>query len=96
MTRETQLLVFYDISDDQKRQAIHRFLKDYGINSQKSVFEIQCDHASKKDIMRFLKQMEPSGESESIMIYEICRRCLSKNRTLGISPGLDFKPYQVI
>ena len=96
MNRETQLLVLYDISDDRKRQEIHRFLKDYGINSQKSLFEVQCDQASKKEIIRFLKLQEPTGDEESIRIYEICRRCLSKSKTLGNSPGLDFKPYQLI
>ena len=96
MNRETQLLVFYDISDDRKRQEIHRFLKDYGLNSQKSLFEIQCDRASKKEIIRFLKQQEPTGEDESILIYEICRRCLSKSKTLVNCAGLDFKSYQLI
>lgn len=96
MSQETQLLIFYDLTDNRVRTEIHQFLQNYGINSQKSLFEVQCDAARKKEILRFLKEREPEGEGESILIYEVCRKCLGKCRCSGNSPGLDFKPYQVL
>ena len=96
MSKETQLLVFYDISDDKARQKLHRKLQDYGLNSQKSLFEIQCSHSNRKEIQRFLASQEPAGQEESILVYEICRRCLAKTKTLGNSPGIEFKNYQLV
>jgi CRISPR-associated protein Cas2 len=96
MSQETQLLIFYDISNNKLRTTIHHFLRDYGLNSQKSLFEVQCSHAERENILRFLQKHTPPGPDDSIRVYEVCRRCLHKCECVGNSPGLDFKPYEIV
>ena len=90
-----RLLVTYDISDDLLRAEIHKFLKNYGINSQKSVFEMIINEIEYRRIHEYLKKILRE-ESNSVRIYELCRGCLKKTQVLGEGMSLNSLDYEVI
>lgn len=71
------VLVAYDIGDDTVRNRIFAFLQDNGIHSQKSVFECDLDAQEIQRLKHFLSGFE-LDENDSIVIYQLCRRCASK------------------
>ncbi len=71
------ILVTYDITDPKRLRRTHKFLKDFGINTQKSVFECPMDDRTLKRIRSYCKEnLELS--SDSVRIYKICSSCLEK------------------
>ncbi len=87
---EHRLIVSYDISNDALRTKIHHFLKQYGINSQKSVFEMIVSEWDFRKIMDFLQSKVPLDEKDSVRIYELCPPCTRKISKLG--EGLELNP----
>lgn len=77
--------IAYDIVDDKRRNKLHKFLKQYGLNVQKSIF--QC--VLSKDILNELivKMREFMDEKEDkLYVYPVCEKCL--NSALSDGNGL--------
>ena len=90
-----RLIVTYDLTDDKNRQQVHRFLSDYGINSQKSVFEMIVTEPEYREVYGFLK--ERIGEpNDSIRIYEVCRSCLRRASKLGEGLSLNLSHFEIV
>ena len=67
-------IIAYDISSNRARARLHKFLKEYGLNTQKSVFECQVDLDALRVIVATAKTLlDP--ETDSLRIYRICSRC---------------------
>ncbi|MBU4287637.1 MAG: CRISPR-associated endonuclease Cas2, partial [Proteobacteria bacterium] len=49
------VLITYDITDPKRLKKIHAFLKEFGFNTQKSVFECDIDDVALKTIRRYCK-----------------------------------------
>jgi CRISPR-associated protein Cas2 len=60
---------------------MHKFLKEFGINTQKSVFECDIDDTALKRIRKYCKD-NLDLSSDAFRIYKICSRCIKK---VGIS-----------
>ena len=84
------VLITYDITDPQRLKKTHAFLKEFGLNTQKSVFECDIDEAALKRIRRYCKD-NLDLSSDSIRIYKICSRCVKK----VIISGLGLKITQL-
>lgn len=78
-------LITYDITDPKRLNAIHRFLKEFGLRTQKSVFECDIDEEAIRRIRSYCKERLDLA-SDSVRIYRICSRCI--NRVIISGQGL--------
>lgn len=89
------VLITYDISGDKKRNRTHRFLKEFGINTQKSVFEGEIDDTSLKSIRLFCKD-NLDISCDSVRIYKICSTCINKVKVSGLGLKITQLDYMVM
>jgi len=89
------VLITYDITEPKRRNKLNRFLKNYGINTQKSVFECRLDRFELKDIKNYCIDMLDLDE-DSVRIYKICSNCYSKTNISGTGIKLTELDYVVI
>lgn len=88
-------LVAYDIPCNRTRQRLHKFLKEFGINSQKSVFECEIDTQALEKIKNYARtQLDP--EEDCLRIYWICERCKRKVAVSGQGIKLVTTDYLVV
>ena len=71
------ILVTYDITDPKRLKKTHKFLKEFGLNTQKSVFECDIDDLGLKNIRNYCKDNLDIA-TDSVRIYKICTRCINK------------------
>lgn len=67
-------LICYDISNNGQRARLHRFLKEHGLNTQKSVFECDIDAQRARHILERARDLM-TPETDSVRMYGICRSC---------------------
>jgi len=88
-------LVSYDISDSPTRTRLHRFLKEFGLNTQLSVFECELDRDGLAAVSAKAKSLiDP--ETDSVRIYPICSRCAAKVKVSGQGVRVLQLDYRVI
>ncbi len=88
-------LVAYDVVDHRRRIRLHKFLKAYGLNTQKSVFECQLDSDGLKAITDFVvAELRP--DEDCFRVYLMCRRCYSQVKVLGQGFGLETLDWLVL
>ncbi|MGK5091142.1 CRISPR-associated endonuclease Cas2 [Deltaproteobacteria bacterium TL4] len=90
-TMDHRLIITYDITDDKIRTLIHKYLRNYGINSQKSVFEMIVNDNEMRKIIDFLIELLPHDPKDTVRIYEICKPCTRHISRLG--EGIDLNPF---
>ena len=89
------VLVTYDITDPKRLKKMHQFLKEFGLNTQKSVFECDIDEVALKRIRRFCKKSLDLS-SDSVRIYKICFRCMKNVSISGLGLKITQLDYAVI
>ena len=89
------ILLTYDISDNKIRTRIHKFLKEFGLNTQKSVFECDIDEIALKKIRRFCRD-NLNYETDSVRIYKVCSGCIRKVIISGQGIKITQLDYSVI
>mgnify|MGYP002412392494 CR=1 FL=1 len=67
-------MISYDISKNRTRARFHKFLKEYGLNTQKSVFECDLDDAGVARILAEARA-ELDTATDTLRMYRICVRC---------------------
>jgi CRISPR-associated protein Cas2 len=67
-------IVTYDIVSNRRRGRLHRYLKEFGLNTQKSVFECEVD---KETLLRLVAGARQylDAEEDSFRIYRACAAC---------------------
>ncbi len=88
-------LVTYDITDPKRLKKTHKFLKEFGLNTQKSVFECDIDKAALKRIRWFCRDALDLS-SDSVRIYKICSRCMKNVSISGLGLKITQLDYAVI
>jgi CRISPR-associated protein Cas2 len=78
-------LITYDITDPKRLNAMRRFLKEFGLRTQKSVFECDIDEEAIRQIRSYCKERLDLAK-DSVRIYRICSRCI--NRVIISGQGL--------
>ena len=88
-------VIAYDISDNENRLKVFRILSELGFNSQRSVFE--CELQS-DEILRLVSRLTSciDPESDSLLVYPLCRRCAGGVVVLGQGISLVQTDWQVI
>ncbi|MDD2366196.1 MAG: CRISPR-associated endonuclease Cas2 [Desulfuromonadaceae bacterium] len=89
------VLISYDISSNKKRARLHRFLKEFGLNTQKSVFECELDEAGLSHIISYCRQLINPG-TDSVRMYRICVRCLRKVQISGLGIKITQLEYMIV
>ncbi|MBU1055690.1 MAG: CRISPR-associated endonuclease Cas2 [Proteobacteria bacterium] len=89
------VLVTYDITNPKRLVRLHKFLKEFGLNTQKSVFECDIDAEGLKKIRHYCKE-KLDLSSDSVRIYKICSGCLKKVVLSGIGLKVTQLEYMVI
>lgn len=70
-------IVVYDIVNNRTRTRFHKFLKELGIRSQRSVFECRLDNREIRQIRQYcLHNLDLANDS--VRIYRVCSRCMEK------------------
>ncbi len=68
--------IAYDIVDNKRRRKLHKLLKQYGLNVQKSIF--QCI-VEKETLEKLIDKMRKYMDErvDKLYIYPVCERCLT-------------------
>lgn len=88
-------LITYDITDPKRLRNMHKYLKEFGINTQKSVFECDIDDAALK-IIRAWCRVNLDLAEDQVRIYKICSRCLNKVMISGQGLKITQLDYAVV
>ena len=88
-------LITYDITEPKRLTRFHKYLKEFGVNSQKSVFECDIDEIALKRIRIYCKKYLDL-KKDSVLIYKICHRCQKKVVLSGQGMKLTQLDYKVI
>ena len=88
-------LVTYDIADNKARGKLHGFLKEFGINTQKSVFECDIDDEAVSRIKSHCRETIDFSR-DSVRIYRICSRCMKKVILSGKGLKVTQTDYMVV
>jgi CRISPR-associated protein Cas2 len=89
------VLITYDITSPRRLRKTHDFLKDFGLNTQKSVFECDIDAEGLKIIRGYCKE-NLDMSSDSVRIYKICTRCIDKVVISGQGLKVTQLDYSVV
>ncbi len=89
------VLITYDITDPKRLRKTHKFLKEFGLNTQKSVFECDIDELALKQIRSFIRT-NLDLSNDSVRLYKICSRCMQKVTLSGLGIKLTQLDYTII
>ena len=89
------VLITYDITSPKRLIKLHDFLKDFGLNTQKSVFECDIDETGIKIIRAYCKENLDLA-TDSVRIYKICNRCINKVIISGLGLKVTQLDYMVV
>lgn len=70
-------MITYDITDPRRLTRLHKFLREFGLNTQKSVFECDIDDTALKQLRAYCRD-NLDITADSVRIYKICNHCISK------------------
>lgn len=76
------IVICYDIVSDFRRAKLSKYLLNYGVRAQKSVFECILDQRQyekvKKGALKFIDEDE-----DNLRFYHLCQNCLEKVEVFG-------------
>lgn len=88
-------LVTYDITDPKRLNGARRFLKEFGLRTQKSVFECDVDDMALQRIRDWCRG-NLDMQKDSVRIYRICRRCIGKVVISGSGLKVTQLDYMIV
>lgn len=88
-------LITYDITEPKRLNNLRRFLKEFGLRTQKSVFECDIDDVALRRIRAYCRETLDIS-SDSVRIYKICSRCISKVVISGQGLKVTQLDYMII
>lgn len=88
-------LITYDITEPKRLNALRRFLKEFGIRTQKSVFECDIDDIALKRIREYCRN-NLDLVKDSVRIYKICNRCIGKVVISGTGLRVTQMEYMIL
>ena len=88
-------LITYDITDPKRLNNTRRFLKEFGLRTQKSVFECDIDDIALKRIRAYCRDSLDMAH-DSVRIYKICTRCINKVVISGTGLKVTQMNYMIV
>ena len=75
-------LIAYDVTDNQRRNRLARFLLDYGDRVQYSAFECELTGPRLDEVLQgVVKYM--ARQEDNVRVYRLCADCAGKIQTFG-------------
>ena len=83
MVNEVFVVVAYDIASDRRRNRLVKFLKDYGVRVNYSVFECEIQ---KKYFSEFKKGVDEiiNTKEDIVIFYRMCKKCRISKEAEGL------------
>ncbi len=88
-------LVTYDITEPTRPIRLNKFLKEFGLNTQKSVFECDIDNLGLKRIQVYCRD-QLDLVKDSVRIYQICDGCMGKVVLSGRGMKVTRLDYMIV
>ena len=88
-------LITYDITEPKRLNKLRGFLKDFGLQTQKSVFECDIDDIALKKISAYCRD-NLDISTDSVRIYKICNRCINKVKISGTGLKVTQLDYMIL
>lgn len=88
-------VVVYDIVCNRRRTRFHKFLKELGIRSQRSVFECRLDSREVRQIRLYCFENLDLAE-DAVRIYRVCAGCMEKAVIQGQGISFSRLDWEVI
>jgi CRISPR-associated protein Cas2 len=88
-------LITYDITDPKRLNNMRKFLKEFGLRTQKSVFECDIDEVALKRIRAYCIERLDIAK-DSVRIYKICNRCIHKVKISGTGLKVTQHNYMIV
>ncbi|MGZ3647131.1 MAG: CRISPR-associated endonuclease Cas2 [Ktedonobacteraceae bacterium] len=87
-------VVAYDISDDKRRNKIHKILKGFGQWTEFSLFE--C-FLTRKELLQMRAKLDKylDSNTDKVRVYLICDACMTKIETIGITEPKEATSYVI-
>jgi CRISPR-associated protein Cas2 len=86
------IVAAYDVTDDKRRNRLHKTLERFGERTQYSVFE--CIISPEQfDRMRFEVEQVIDIESDSVRYYDICEGCHPRVLKMGVARSAIVRPF---
>jgi CRISPR-associated protein Cas2 len=88
-------LITYDITEPKRLNDLRKFLKEFGLRTQKSVFECDIDNEALQRIRAYCRDHLDIAK-DSVRIYKICNRCINKVVISGTGLKVTQLDYMII
>jgi len=88
-------LITYDITEPKRLNDLRKFLKEFGLRTQKSVFECDIDDVALKRIRGYCREHLDLAK-DSVRIYKICNPCMNKVVISGTGLKVTQMEYMII
>mgnify|MGYP001466724827 FL=1 len=88
-------LITYDITEPKRLNDLRTFLKEFGLRTQKSVFECDIDVEALKRIRAYCRNNLDIAK-DSVRIYKICNRCINKVSISGTGLKVTQLDYMIV
>ncbi|MGA1823101.1 MAG: CRISPR-associated endonuclease Cas2 [bacterium] len=89
------VLISYDIVKDRTRVKVMKFLKNYGVRAQKSVYECYVNEAQYNRIKNELKELI-NPLKDRIRFYRVCQACISKIEISGWGSVYEDEDFTIL
>ena len=89
------VLISYDITSNRRRARLHKYLKEFGLNTQKSVFECDIEPDMLRQVMASAA-MVIDRATDSVRCYRLCSHCLKRVVVSGVGLKLAGLDYMII
>lgn len=76
------LVVTYDITENKRLKKMHKFLKNFGVPVQYSVFECDLNREQIRSMTQGADEIMDLKE-DALLIYAVCRECRHKTQVIG-------------
>jgi len=90
-----RVIITYDVTDNKRRGKLHRFLRELGVNTQKSVFECDLNREELQSVRKYCGRLL-NNQEDALRIYHICRQCMAKAEVQGKGIKITQLNYQVV
>ena len=77
------MIVAYDIADPGRLQKIAKVMKDYGLRVQKSIFEVEVEEITFRQMRRRVEIIMSRAE-DGVKYFPLCYRCADTLITIGL------------
>lgn len=88
-------LITYDITEPKRLNDLRKFLKEFGLRTQKSVFECDIDDIALQKIRAYCRDNLDISK-DSVRIYKICNRCINKVKISGAGLKVTQLDYLIV